>query len=67
MKCKHFFFWDTKLPKERQEQIQTWLNSLTDEEQGLLDDLLKDKREEIEFDCEESHSENLVNSPPNSI
>lgn len=49
----HSFFWDSKLPKERQLEINMWIESLTEEQRKMLDDLMRDVREEEQFNSEE--------------
>ena len=45
------FFWRSKLTPERCDKILKWVSALTDEEQGMLEDLLKDTQEQVEFDA----------------
>lgn len=48
---KHHFFWDTKLSEERQREINRWLASLSDTQEKMLSDLLRDVRTEAEYDA----------------
>lgn len=45
----HSFFLQTKLTQDRMRQISDWIGSLDTEHRKLLDDLLKDEREQEEY------------------
>jgi hypothetical protein len=47
----HTFYWNTSLSQERMDEIDALLDSLTHEQRRMIDDLLLDHREEVEFDC----------------
>jgi hypothetical protein len=46
----HSFFWKSQLTKERKQEISDWIGSLTKAQRKMLDDLLRDTREEARWD-----------------
>ena len=49
----HTFYWNTSLSQERMDEIDALLESLTPEQRRMIDDLLSDHREEVEFDFDD--------------
>jgi hypothetical protein len=49
----HDFHWNTQLTGGRMEQIKEWVNSLTDEQYNMLQDVIKDARDEGAFSADE--------------
>lgn len=47
-----YFFWNhtSKLTKERQQEIKKWMDSLSEEDQKKLEELIKDVRVEEQYD-----------------
>lgn len=43
------FHWDSKLTEDRKQELVSWVNSLTAEEQDMLETLLGDARDQVEW------------------
>ena len=55
--CRMFvseFYWDSNLPEERKNEIVEWFNSLSGDEQGMVDALRRDASDQAEFSARES-------------
>lgn len=46
----HCFFWDTHLTDERMEEIDKWLQSLSDEQRSMFEDLMEDARRDWDYE-----------------
>ena len=44
------FYWATNLSDERKQQILDWVAAMSDDEAGLLSDLIWDVREQQDYD-----------------
>jgi hypothetical protein len=45
------FFFDSELSKERQKEILKWVNSLKSEEYSMIQDLIRDTRNEEQYEA----------------
>lgn len=45
------FFFKSKLSAARRVQIVNWVNSLTEEQQSMLDDIIRDAQQEERFNA----------------
>lgn len=48
------FFWDSKLTEKRKDELIAWIKSLSDEDADKLEDLLRDVREDEQYNCADS-------------
>jgi hypothetical protein len=48
------FYWDSTLTEKRKQEIVEWFNSLSGDEQGMVDALRKDAADAEAFDIRES-------------
>lgn len=46
----HHFFWDSKLCSKRMKEISDWIGTFTPEQKDMLEDLLRDTRDEASWD-----------------
>ncbi len=46
------FFWDSKLPDSRKDEIIAWVKSLSNAEVQYLNDITQDVREATEYNCD---------------
>jgi hypothetical protein len=44
------FYWHSNLSIERQSEIRTWLDTLSDKEFRMLEDLVQDAKDEARYD-----------------
>lgn len=47
---RHTFHWQTRLSQERMDEIDAFLDSLTDDQRKMIGDLLQDHRDDVEWD-----------------
>lgn len=51
------FFWDSSLSEERKNEILEWVKSLSDEDAAKLEDLIRDVREDEEYNTASRYDE----------
>ena len=50
------FHWNSRLSDQRKQELIDWVASLSDDEAGMLEDLLQDVRDDEQFYAAESES-----------
>jgi hypothetical protein len=53
------FYWKTSLTHKREDEIREWIDTLTDEQYQMLNDIVSDSREEAFSDGYESAQEDM--------